>query len=473
MGVRTRVANWIVRFADRSGEAVAGETATIISKAFGKWAMSPYVPDDLVSAKGGGLALYRGMLRDGHVKAAVLGKSLAVAGRAWTVTPASDGPQDVEIAEFITWAIRAARGLFKDDVRKILNALITGVSISEIVYRAPTRRGRFGDKIGLEAVKDKDPDAFQFVTDPFGNLTGLLHRPGTSSRTVPLDPEKFLIFSHLPVYGNPWGTSDLRAAYRAFWIKDNCWKFRAIFLERWGLPTPIGKYPRGQSGAREKMIAIIDSWQHETGIVIPEDLQFDVIKNATASEDVYQKAMQDLNAEIVIGIQGAVLQILEGSRTGARAATETHAESAVPFVDFLAEVVGDLITERIVKPLVSLNYNVQDYPTFAFEAPQRGLQERAEVLRIVVGDLGLPVARRHLYSEFGIPEPDDEDDLLEVPAAAGPGAPTAFAERTRRRADLADLMAAEEAAVTAAAKEFDVITARIRAAVAKKKAWVG
>ena len=486
MGLRSWLATRWSSFAEEAPVSV--EVAKVQSKVFASWNLKPYAPDGLVSDRKKGTGLYRDMLREPYVKGAILKKILAVVTRAWFVQPGSDDEADAEIAAYVEWALKGARGLFRDDLRKVLWALVTGVSINEMVFRGPTGRGRFGDKIGLEAIKDKDPDDFDFNCDDFGNVEDLVQFPHTSDE-VTLDPEKFIIFSHLPIYGNPWGTSDFRAAYRAFWIKDVSWKFRAIFLERYGSPTVIVKFPADDEESAKKAREIVQSWQNETGLAIPETLAVEILKNMTAGDDVYKSAMADLNNEIIIGIQGAVLHMLEGAKTGSRAATQTHAETASVFTDYLGAILEEVVNERLIRTLVDFNYDVREtYPRWQFVKPKGDLKGRAEVLRIVVKEMGVPISLKQIREEFGIAEPEDGEELLSPPRAAPSpfasvgsekgekgeqGEQEEFAERMERRAALADLMAAEDAAVAAGAKVYDAWIGRIRADVVKKKRLVG
>lgn len=166
-------------------------------------------PDELVGRKG--MRIYRQMLADDQVKAALALKKHAILSTGWDVVPASDSPQDVEVAEFCAHVFTKMDGSLDDNLLSILSALQFGFSCSELVYR-PLISGQFTGKIGLRAIKTRKPDEFAFLVDAHDNLL----ENGIEQFGRKMPSWKFVIFSAGKEFDNHYGTSDLRAAYRCY-----------------------------------------------------------------------------------------------------------------------------------------------------------------------------------------------------------------------------------------------------------------
>ena len=356
-------------FGEHSGPDLA-EKAPVRSSATDAWQPAPYNPDDLAGRYG--ISIYQKMLREPYVKAALRQIKMGVTSLQWEVAPASDAPGDIIAADFIRSGLEQIEGVFEQDLYDILDALDVGYSITEKVWRI-VPRGPFAGKIGLRCLKAKDPALFEFETDEFLNITALLLTLDDLADPAALDPADFIIFAHLGRYESPYGCSELRAAYRAYWLIDNIWKFRALYLEKFGGPTLVAKHPPGAlESERARLLDILATIQSETGIVIPDDVTIEAIDIATNGEADYRSAIHDLRKEILVGILGSFLTTEEGDRTGARAMGMVHRETVDIFIRFLARLLGNTINEQLVRPLVELNFADAQTPRFRFIEPAPG-----------------------------------------------------------------------------------------------------
>ena len=351
-------------FGEQDRSVDLNERAPARSSIAEAWQPSSYNPDDLIERDG--VVVYQQMLREPYVKAALRQIKMGVTSLPWDVAPASDAPEDVAAARFIRYNFDHLEGVFEQDLYDILDALDVGHSITEKVYRV-LNRGEFAGKVGLRCLKAKDPSLFEFQTDRFLNITALVLSLDFDD-PIDLAPGDFIIFSHLGRYESPYGQSELRAAYRAYWLIDNVWKFRAVYLEKFGGPTLVAKHPAGAlESERTRLLDILQTVQNETGIVIPEDVTIEAIDIATRGEADYRSAIEDLRKEILVGLLGSFLTAEEGSRTGARALGEVHRDTVQIFVRFLARLLANTINEQLVRPLVELNFASAEIPRLAFE----------------------------------------------------------------------------------------------------------
>ena len=413
--------------AKRRGKIPGGEIAAAFNpnNPYANWTgkkpyLRSYNPDNLVKSKGISIQIYQEMTREPFVKAALQQKTTSLLSVPWGIKPASNSAEHVEHAKFVTWNFKNLIGGFARDIWEMCDALVAGYSVQEKVYEE-ILDGEYAGKVRLAALKSKDPLYFGFAFDPYMNLLPegvIVTHTAANEMEKPLPSDKFFIFSFLKKYENLYGQSDLRAAYRAFTIKDTAWKLRSIYMERFSGNSLKGKYPRTgtkaqQAENRDKLVEIFKAWQNETGVAIPEDLEIEVLQIATSSDSEYARAMADCNVDIAVGILGETLTLNEGRKTGARNMGEIHKEVVDLFVLFLDMILTADINEQIVRDIIDTNYaNVTEYPEFYF-------YPREDYDPVAFGQAvqswqaaGAEVSKAWFYEKVRMPIPSGEDDIL-------------------------------------------------------------
>ena len=349
MGVIERIAERFGRRGPVMGE-VAASRAMVATSAF---RLAAYSPDDLLSRKG--LAIYDEMQKDAEVRSCLNTKKFAVLSEGWDVLPASADAMDVEIAEFVKHCLVEMRGSVQDMLFKVLDALAKGYSICEIVYRV-IPDGRYAGMIGLEAVKSKDPADFGFDVDEYLNLRGLVLSQGVGDQ-VALPAEKFILYTYMPTYELPHGQSDLRAAYKHWWSKDVILKFWNLYLEKFGMPTAKGAYRRGTPKAQQDdLLRVLDKIQQETAIVVPEDVQIELLEAQRGGDAGYMDAIEFHNKQIAKAILGQTLTSDEGMREGTHALAQVHMDVLGFYVQKLKrDLEESVMGEQLIRRLVDIN----------------------------------------------------------------------------------------------------------------------
>lgn len=400
------------KIAPPKGEVASASGQSVLSGV----KLMPYNPDDLVRSKAKGLKLYQDMAREPYIKAALLQKKTQILNIGWDILPASRDKKDIEIAAFVKWNLDSQlKGSFKRDVYEMLDALDNGFSVSEKVWGV-VETGKYAGKVMLENIKSKDPYYFDFETDEFGNLgpSGLVINSSVGAKKN-LAVDKFVFFSYLMRYENHYGTSDLRAAYRAFWIKDTAWKLRCVYMERYSGNNLRGKYPKNDAAAKEALLQIFRTWQQETGIAIPDGCEVDVLQIATGSVSEYERSISDCNREMQIGILGQTLTMDVGQGgTGSRALGQVHAGVVDDFVLFLDETLTDDINRQVIRPLVDFNFNTDAYPAWTFKS-REGFDGKAfsETIMNLARLKGLNLPIKWVKEKYRIPEPEEGEGIIE------------------------------------------------------------
>lgn len=377
--------------------------------------IGPSNPDDLVTSRG--YEVYDKMQTDSQVRACLTIKKLSILSRGWQIQAASDDPGDARIADFIRFCLADMRGSVIDVLFNVLDAVAKGFSISEINYKI-MEDGPYRGMIGLDSVKSKDPAGIAFESDEFLNLTGLRqgflppssppYQGGTKGGGVLLPPDKFIIYTYMPRYESPYGTSDLRAAYKHWWSKDIILRFYNVYLERYGSPTVLGAYTRGTpKKQQDDLLKVLDRIQQETAIVLPEDIKVELLEAQRGGESGYLQAIEYHDRQIAKSILGQTLTTDEGMRYGSFALAKVHLDVLRMTLEKIKrDVEESVMNEQLIRRLVDYNFQADRYPTFSLGTlRERDLTMLADVVsKLVTGGVVAP-DETWIREYLEIPEP--------------------------------------------------------------------
>lgn len=379
-------------------------------------AIYPYNPDDLIGKRG--YAVYDQMQRDAQVQACLMIKKFSVLSRGWQVHPASDKRQDREVADFVRFALEDMRGSILDVLYNALDAIAKGFSVMEINYRIIDKEPYRG-MVGLSRIKSKDPATFTFDVDEYMNVRGLqrtrevsamnCRNTGNSEKNLP--PEKFVIYTYMPRYESPYGQSDLRAAYKHYWSKDILTRFLNLYLEKYGSPTAKGSYKRGTPRAsQEELLKVLDKIQQESAIVIPDDVQVELLEAQRGGEAGYLKALEFHDKQIAKAILGQTLMTDEGVRVGSFALAKVHLDVLkMCLMKLKRDLEETVMREQVIRRLVDYNFNVKAYPRFSLgPLEDKDIEQLSGVIdKLISGEVIKP-DEGWIRQYLGIPSKKDD-----------------------------------------------------------------
>jgi phage gp29-like protein len=218
-------------------------------------------------------------------------------------------------------------------------------------------------------VKSKDPSTLGFELDEFLNLTGVVRLPLVGG-PEPLAPEKFVIYTYMPQYENPYGRSDLRAAYKHWWSKDAILRFYNTYLEKYGSPTAKGTYRKGTTKQQQDdLLLVLDKIQQETAIVLPEDVTVELLEAQRGGEAGYLGALEYHDRQIAKAILGQTLTVDEGVRVGSYAQARVHLEVMRFQLEKLRrDLEESVVGEQIIRRLIDYNFPHGRRPRFSLGA---------------------------------------------------------------------------------------------------------
>lgn len=401
-------------------DEIAGVEKDIFRDYMGKTQLNP---DKILKSESGGkgIEIYEDLLRDDKVGSTLQTRRLAVVGKEWDIAPASEKRQDVKIAEFVKEVLL---GFNYDAARRaLLSGVVLGFKPGEIIWEYSE-----GD-VWIADIKGRA--SRRFVFDLKNNLR--LLTPANMIEGEELPDKKFVVYRNISDNGSPYGDALGRLLYWPCWFKKNAIKFWMIFADKFGSPTAIGKYPSGaQKEQQDALLAALEAIQQESAIKIPDNMIIELLEAArTGSVDTYDRLCAFMNASIAQVMLGQTLTSEVGDK-GSYAASQTHEDVRQDYIKADADGLCECQNNSLIKWIVDYNFPSSSdsplsrggrgvYPRVWIRTEQeKDLKPLAERDQILIQNIGLPVSQKYFYETYGIPQPEEGEELVKINPPTSP-----------------------------------------------------
>jgi hypothetical protein len=354
------------------------------------------------------------------VRAAIEGMVASIGDTDVAVIPDDeDNDDDCRAAELVQYAVESSPHGWDGLIRRVLlGALIDGFSVSEKVLCGIENHRRWGGFWGLKYVKSKDTDHLRLRLDVYRNIIGVVN---TVRGIATYPARKMVIFTHADVYDNPFGSSELRACYRACQLIENAYKLWAFALNAYSGPFLKGKVANNER--RQQMEAALKAARAGGYVVTPKDDEVDLINLASASSfDAFERKIDKLREEIYIAIRGAYLPFMQG--TGGGGETRGNADTSKgagsdPRERVIAKAIGRCLTHQLCPDLVVPNFGTRcGIPRIVLGGVDwNETKAQLDVAKSVLNDFRVPISKAWLYKSAQTPPPMSEEDAIVPPAA--------------------------------------------------------
>jgi phage gp29-like protein len=196
----------------------------------------------------------------------------------------------------------------------------------------------------------------------------------------------------------------------------------AEFLEIYGLPLRLGKYPAGTSEPEKAtLMRAVVGIGHAAGGIIPEGMSIEFQEAAKGAGDPFMLMIDWAERSVSKAILGATLTSqTSSSGGGAYALGQVHNEVRQDIQSSDRRQIGATMTRDLVIPLVQLNTTMTRMPRFRFvDREAEDITKYAEALPKLVGiGMKIPVAWGH--EKLGIPIAEEEEPVLTPASTLGP-----------------------------------------------------
>lgn len=363
-------------------------------------------PDTLVGRKG--IETYDEMLLDEQVKACLDLKVGAIAGTGWQLEPADETDAATALRDQVAEDIDRLPGSFDATLASLTRSgLAYGFSLTEKIWTRDTGRLR------LERLTRIAPHEIDFRQDPHGPILSI--HQGFLGDSPPMPPGKFLHFVAGMDFENPYGTSDLRSAYRPWWHKDHWVQWLAIFGEKLADPPIINKHPTGADSAQVKSSqATLEDLQARTVLSVPADWTPELFETTKDAKTTFLDAIDHYNLAIAKALLvpdklGLVGGTVEG---GSYSLGQTQLGAFFFILELHRKCLQALIQEQLIQAMVAFLRPGADAPRFNLMPLEQ--ENRGELVTNWTSLLsaGMPeTLRDQNYSRelLGYPELTEED----------------------------------------------------------------
>ncbi len=356
--------------------------------------------------------------KDAHLVGERSKRVNAILDVGFDVTPASEDARDVRIAEFVE-KHTVARPDWPDVLTALQDSVGKGYAGIEPIWDASAgmavpveyrfiEQVRFGF-VGTDGLLQRHP---RLITDddPMG---------------IDIPPWKLIWHTYGGKTGHPARTGIFRVTSWMYILKNYVLKDWAVFAEVYGMPLRLGKYDPGASqGDKDALIAAIQSLGSDAAGVISKSTEIEFVEasKTTSSGELYENLASFANREISKAWLGQTLSAEVGD-TGSYAAAKTHNEVRLDLLLADARAAAATVRNQIFRPLVGFNFGwdapLPDCRPAFEEGEDLGIKGEW-VTKLLDRGVVMPVA--WLRREFGIPDPEGDEETIggRTPAPDGP-----------------------------------------------------
>lgn len=348
----------------------------------------PYNPDDLVQ-RSQDYSIYEDMLNDDQISVCQQIKRDLVIGSGWDLMIQESEDQLMEdVLKDVEKALTEDTEIpFDDQLEGLTTGYDYGFANSEKIFKT-----RDDGSLTLRYLKTRHPATWLIHTDEYGNIEKFEQR-GVKS-TVYLETKSILHYVNAPRFGNPYGRSDLRSAYNAWFVKRQVIKYYAIYLEKASGPIPIARYDTNIPNEKvTELHNTIKSFQAKTALTIPKAVEVEFLESKTNGE-AFHKAINIFNMFIGRALLIPDLLGFQGAETGGGSYQLGKSQMEVFFkhIQRRRVMLEQKINDQIIKPIVIYNWGFQEkYPKFKF-------RPISDDLLVELAKLWIDVVKGKVYS---------------------------------------------------------------------------
>lgn len=380
--------------------------------------------------------------RDAHLYAELSKRRGAITQLAWSIEePDKAKPQEVALTELARdWAALITAHADQVDggmdllLQLMMSALLPGFAPIELVWALRTdsrgRQVRVPDcTMQPQTWFTTSGDRRRLVLRSNSNLLPPGPDGTPSVMGEELRPLAWLMHVHPARVGYVARQNLARVVCWPYLFKNFAVRDLAEFLEIYGLPLRVGKYPAG-AGDDEKatLLQAVTMIGHNAAGIIPQGMTLEFEAAAAGTEVPFAVMWERMDAAQSKAVLGQTLTASEGQH-GTQALGKVHNEVRMDIRDADARLIERSFTQQVLAPLCLLNFPGADglrLPRLVLDTGEaEDLQVYAENLP-KLADAGLQIAVDWVHDKLRIPKAEEGQQVLkkpEPPPAAPPNVP--------------------------------------------------
>lgn len=385
--------------------------------------------------------------KDGHLFSELTKRRRGWLKYDWTIEPPRNATEQEEkdavaiqeILEDATW--------FDDLIFDCSDAILKSFSCNELNWAYE------GGEHFITGYEFRDQNLFQTHPD---NRNQLMLRDNSYTGQT-LNPFGWCAHVHRSKSGYIHRTGLTSTVAWPYLFKNYSIRDLAEFLEIYGLPLRLGKYPNGASeDEKSTLLRAVLSIGHNAGGIIPKGMEIDFQNAANGQSDPFEAMIKWCETTQSKAVLGATLTSQADGKTSTNALGNVHMEVLDDITESDLKQVANTITRDIIYPMHALNSKSytgpRRIPRFKFDTSEaEDIANLAPALKTLV-EINYPIPAKWVSEKTQIPLPDKNEPILTLTQEQPTAELKGFAAlKTAQQKDNADLMA-EQLAVQAQAK---------------------
>ncbi len=373
--------------------------------------------------------------RDGIIGAHMATRRAGVMSCGWQIMPDPDA-EDEEAAQAAADLCKAAadgldgevegkdagdgvllRGGFDDVLRMLLDAIGKGFACVEPIWDSSEKQWWW------KSAEWRPQHWFQLGTPGLSDPNIPAHELRLRNGTVNgerINPLNLWAHVHRAKAGGPAETALFRQLARPFVIRNYGWKDLLAFGELFGVPIRLGRYTSEMTDDdKDTLWLALYKLGTDACALIHKDalVEFPSVPGSTSGKDstVFERLLELCRVEITLLILG---QLATSGEAGGFSKGQAQENVRWDVLDSDAEALERFVRRKMLTPLVRLNLGPEaPVPVFQFTR-EEPVDTRAMVETFTgAARLGVRVPRLWAQGKLGIPEPAEDEEVLEAPAA--------------------------------------------------------
>lgn len=355
--------------------------------------------------------------KDGHVFSELQKRKLALLNITGRVMPCRNASEQEKKEAAQVQELLDELPDFEDLVLDMADAILKSYSHIELQWQS------IGADWLIQQAHFRPQNWFQAHPD---NRNLLRLRDGSYEGAV-LEPFGWVQHIHRTRSGYPGRNGLARVLAWPFLFKNYSVRDLAEFLEIYGLPLRLGKYPSGASDKEKStLLRAVMSIGHNAGGVIPKGMEIDFKEAAKGAAGPFEAMINWCERTQSKAILGGTLTSQADGKSSTNALGNVHNEVRQELRDSDLRQIASSISRYIVYPLWMLNCSTSGdprrAPKFQFDTaePEDMALYSAHLPGLV--DLGMRVPMSWAHDKLMIPQAEKDEPVLARTAPVSPAA---------------------------------------------------
>ncbi|WP_169735889.1 DUF935 domain-containing protein [Thiothrix lacustris] len=339
--------------------------------------------------------------RDTHLYAELMKRRRGCLTADWSLSLRNADKSEQKALEQLTEQLKNMP--MPDIIWDMTDAIHKGYACAEIQWE-------YADKAWLPATIQHRP-ANWFTAMPEDRDTLMLRTQ--EGKGVALQDYSWITHTHKARSGYLTNTALARVTVWPFLFRAFSSRDFAEFLEIYGLPLRLGRYPSGATAEeRSTLLRAVTAIGHSAAGILPANMAIEFQRAAEGQADPYMAMVGWAEGGISKAILGGTLTSDSG-KNGNYATASVHDDARKEIRKSDLRQIGKTLSSNLIKPLCLFNTTLTRVPQFIFDDTEPEDNERSIYALVKLAE-AMPIPLEWVRNKFKIPAPNGDEPILQI-----------------------------------------------------------